>query len=149
MSRLTQLPTHAALLTLLALISGLSGCEYSDCDGSSATDLIVEVDAAAAPPVISWDGDDAYAVYIEDADEQEVWRIQCMDGATSLEEAACIQGPVTYGESNHANADTENETPPRALIAGETYQAIVATLAESDSAACGDARSGEATFIAP
>jgi len=64
-------------------------------------------------------------------------------------DAACIQGPVAYGDANHHNADTENELAPQALLRGETYLVVVATLAESDSSSCGDARSGEATFIAP
>ena len=144
------------LIMMLAVV-GTWGCgTYEDCDGEileAEQDVVITVDTSSGVPVFSWDQGDAYAMSVwltSDDGQNDVWHIQCAEGDT-LETAACIPSPHTYGDAPPANADSADlsDSSGAELTSGETYTVSVATHMASDDESCSVSHAGEITFEAP
>ena len=146
-----------ARLLLMMMALGSWGCgAYEDCDGEipdADQDVAISVETDSGVPVFLWDQGDAYAMSVwltSDEGRNDVWHIQCAEG-DSIETAACIPSPHTYGDAPPANADAADvsATSGPELTSGESYTVSIATHAASDDDSCSISHSGEATFEAP
>lgn len=116
---------------------------YGDCLGANEMVEAAAVDVSTGVPVFDWDLGTAYALSVDEIDEDgervgtTMWHVQCggdnLSNDLRFEQQVCIQTPLAYGEDVVSEfLDTVNSTRARALEPGVTYRVSLNTLVEDD-----------------